>query len=125
MSALQGTPPKAARVPAVQADVCDGEVVLMARKRKGGKRSFLSKAGRKAGSLIGSLVQVLGIGHGLTTTVSMQKGDFANYPQSLMYHYGGLRSDGSLDTAQTAKSLTIIAVSWFVGWGIKQVARRL
>ena len=94
------------------------------RRRRGGRRSGLSKVGRKAGSLVGTTIQVLGLLHG--TLAGIQRAGFnAETPREILYEYSGIQRDGVFNSAQLVKSVTIIAASFGVGWAIKQMARRM
>lgn len=97
------------------------------RKRKGGRRGMLSNLAKKAGSIGGSIVQAVGVGHGLIYGISklLQGEDPAKVPREIVWAYSGVNiDDGSFNQGQALKSVTIIGVTYLIGRGLKYVARR-
>lgn len=98
----------------------------MARKRKGRRQGMLSGLKRKAGSAIGSVIQILGLSHGAISAVRnvISGGDPALLPRDLLYYYTGVDSmnKGAVDWGQTTASAVIVIGSWGLGKAIKYVA---
>jgi len=88
---------------------------------------MFSRIGRKAGSFIGTAVQVLGISHGVISGVTRGLSKPDQIPRNIVYDYTGVDIEGATGFNQdlAIKSATIIAVTFAVGWAIKQVARRM
>lgn len=87
---------------------------------------MLANLKQRAGSTIGTIVQVLGLSHGVIegVTYSLSGAGWNALPQRIVYDYSGYDiNSGSIDTNQTIKSASIIAVTFLVGKGIKWVAK--
>ena len=96
------------------------------KKKRGGRRGILGKFGRKAASLIGTAVQLIGVGHGAIRagTESVQDGVWKEFPRRMVRYYSGFDiDDGSFETDVLVKSALTIGVTYVIGRMIKQVAR--